>query len=341
MRLIADFEKKLRNFTLRVSFDTMDRTFAILGPSGSGKSMTLKCIAGIEKPDRGRILLGDRVLFDSDKKINLPAQKRQVGYLFQDYALFSAMTVRRNVLIGAKDAKEGEAYLKSFMLNDLANVPVTRLSGGQKQRVALARMLAAGPGAILLDEPFSALDDCLKAHMEEELFSLMDRFHGPMILVSHNKHEVYRIADRMAAIENGLMSESLDRESFFFRPVRASAAKLAGCRNISPLVMKEGRLYAADWGIELCPDKDDERVKAGAVGIYPSDLLEGHEEKAEHEAWAVLERVIEDLTSKTLVLRLDNEKVLYREIKKEAPCPVKGQRVAVYFPPDKLIRLDL
>ena len=164
--LQVKIKKKLGNFLLDVDFSMDGGVFAILGASGCGKSMTLKCIAGIERPDEGRIVLNDRVLFDSEKRINLPPQKRKVGYMFQDYALFPNMNVVQNIQAGMgrkPDPKKVREYITGFQLGGLENHMPDQLSGGQKQRVAMARMLASEPEVLLLDEPFAALDSYLKS----------------------------------------------------------------------------------------------------------------------------------------------------------------------------------
>ena len=153
--------------------------------------MTLKCIAGIEKPDRGTITLDGRVLFDSEKHINLTPQQRRVGYLFQQYALFPNMTAAQNILCGIRTGSRAEkkeklaALLRTFRLEGLEKKLPAQLSGGQQQRVALARILASEPQAILLDEPFSALDSYLKWELELELGELLGAFDGPILWVSH------------------------------------------------------------------------------------------------------------------------------------------------------------
>ena len=188
-------KKKLGNFLLDVDFSMDGGIFAILGASGCGKSMTLKCIAGIERPDEGRIVLNDRVLFDSAKRINLPPQKRKVGYMFQDYALFPTMNVVQNIQAGMgrkPDPKKVREYIAGFQLGGLEHHMPDQLSGGQKQRVAMARMLAAEPEVLLLDEPFAALDSYLKWKMEQQMLELLQKVQTPVLFVSHNRDEVYR-----------------------------------------------------------------------------------------------------------------------------------------------------
>ncbi len=200
--------KKLAEFDLDVSFQVNDNILGLMGASGSGKSMTLKCIAGIETPDQGRIVLNDRVLFDSEKKINVPIQKRNVGYMFQSYALFPNMNVYENISVGlrARKVKDvdivAQKVMKQFQISELASRYSKQLSGGQRQRVALARLLAYEPDVLLLDEPFSALDEDLKEDLLRELKSEL-QISKPVIFVSHNKEEVNELCDFKYKIKQG------------------------------------------------------------------------------------------------------------------------------------------
>lgn len=200
--------KKLAEFDLDVSFQVNDNILGLMGASGSGKSMTLKCIAGIETPDQGRIVLNDRVLFDSEKKINVPIQKRNVGYMFQSYALFPNMNVYENISVGlrARKVKDvdivAQKVMKQFQISELASRYSKRLSGGQRQRVALARLMAYEPDVLLLDEPFSALDEDLKEDLLRELKSEL-QISKPVIFVSHNKEEVNELCDFKYKIKQG------------------------------------------------------------------------------------------------------------------------------------------
>lgn len=204
--------KKLNRFSLESEFEIQNETVALFGNSGSGKSMTLKCIAGIEKPDSGYIILNDRVLFDSERKINLIPQKRKVGYMFQDYALFQNMTVKQNVATGMETTvklrcelkDELDFYLEKFKLKEIENEYPKILSGGQKQRAALARMLAAKPEVILLDEPFSSLDYDLKDEMIENMLEVLKSENKPAIFVSHNRDEVAAICNKVISIKDGI-----------------------------------------------------------------------------------------------------------------------------------------
>jgi molybdate transport system ATP-binding protein len=258
MALFVDIKKKLGDFTLDVKLNAgNEEILAILGASGCGKSMTLKCIAGIETPDEGMIVLGDRVLFDSGKKINLSPQKRKVGYLFQNYALFPNMTVEENIGAGVKLPKNErisvvKEKIKAFYLEGLEKKRPGQLSGGQQQRVALARILASEPEIIMLDEPFSALDSYLKWQLEQELIEFLSEFKGTVLFVSHNRNEVYRFSDTIAVISDGKVDSINKKDTLFKNPHTLSAALLTGCKNISGVEkLDEHTLNAVDWDMIL------------------------------------------------------------------------------------------
>ncbi len=216
MGLYVNIAKRLNQFNLQVEFNLENGLTGLMGASGSGKSMTLKCIAGIELPDNGKIVLDGKVLFDSEAKVNLLPQKRNVGYLFQSYALFPNMNVVENILCGlqAKGLSDAEAnaraqkLVEKFKLQGLEKSYPRQLSGGQKQRVALARLLAAEPEVILLDEPFSALDEDLKEDLQRELRAALAEFGGVALLVSHNKSEIKKLCNSAYVIKQGQVAKA-------------------------------------------------------------------------------------------------------------------------------------
>lgn len=215
MQLEVNIRKKLKEFILQAEFVLYDGVLGLMGSSGSGKSMLLKCLAGIETPDCGRIVLNGRVLFDSTEKINLPPQQRRIGYLFQNYALFPNMSVAENIMCGprAKGLKQEQsqdivrAMVNKFQLQGLEARYPRQLSGGQKQRTALARLLAVEPEVILLDEPFSALDTQLKEKLQKQLQQLLQDYGGISVLVSHDRQEIERLSDSVLFIYQGILSE--------------------------------------------------------------------------------------------------------------------------------------
>lgn len=270
MALTVDIEKRLGAFHLRVALETGDQVLSLLGASGCGKSMTLKCIAGIERPDRGQIVLDGRVLFDSEKGINLPPQKRRVGYLFQQYALFPNMTVRQNIAVAVRRREEAsrivEEMIRAMDLAGCENQHPGQLSGGQQQRVALARILVNEPEALLLDEPFSALDSHLRFRLEQEVRGIIRRFGKTVLLVSHDRDEVFRLSDSVAILHAGHLETIGTRDEVFRRPVTRAGAILTGCKNISPIQKQsERRVWAEDWGMEL--ELDQEAGDASFLGI--------------------------------------------------------------------------
>ena len=241
MSLEVNIEKKLNGFTLRSEFTAGDTATALLGASGCGKSMTLRCIAGIVKPDMGRIVLDGRVLFDSEQHIDLPPQQRGVGLLFQNYALFPNMTVEQNILCGLKAEKDKaarkarcEEMLRAMRLEELASRRPAELSGGQQQRTALARILVGKPKILMLDEPFSALDSYLREEVEGEVGALLAGFSGTALLVTHNRDEAYRLCPEMIVMDGGRVLRAGATKAVFADPQSTTAARLTGCKNILP-----------------------------------------------------------------------------------------------------------
>lgn len=260
MSLSVNIRKKLDDFQLNITFEAKKEILALLGASGCGKSMTLKCIAGIETPDEGQIILDGRVLFDSKRNINLPPQKRKVGYLFQSYALFPNMTVRHNIASGIRgDKMRKQAVtaekIKALYLDGLEDKYPFQLSGGQQQRVALARILASEPDLILLDEPFSALDSYLKWKLEQELLDTLESFVGTTLFVSHSRDEVYRICQSVCIINEGTSEPVQTVKQLFDKPNTLSAALLTGCKNYSAARRRnKTEVEATDWGLVLSFD---------------------------------------------------------------------------------------
>ena len=274
MSLIVDIHRALGSFTLDVSFEAENGVTCLLGASGCGKSFTLKCIAGIEKPDSGHIELDGVVLFDSEKHINLPPQKRQVGYLFQNYALFPNMTVRQNILCGLhreKNREEKERKLKEMLklmqLEGLENHRPSQLSGGQQQRVALARIMVNEPRMLMLDEPFSALDAHLRDSLKIELRDMLQRFGHEVLMVTHSREEAYNMSRRIAVMDQGRLLTIKDTKELFADPGSIPAAVLTGCKNIAPArKVGDHEVEVPDWGIRL---QTAQAVRDGltAIGI--------------------------------------------------------------------------
>ena len=345
MSLFVDIEKKLGGFSLRVAFEAVDETLALLGASGCGKSMTLKCIAGIERPDRGRIVVDGVTLFDSEKGIDLSPQERHVGLLFQNYALFPNMTVLENIRAGAKREKDkakreaAVAYvLREFGLVPLAKHYPHQLSGGQQQRVALARILVSDPRILLLDEPFSALDSHLRFRLEQEVRRVIRAFGRTVLLVSHDRDEVYRMADSIAVMNDGRIEICGEKKTVFAAPGTRQSAMLTGCKNISSVEMRgENRIFAVDWGVELTVAAP---FTAPYVGIRMHDICPAAGENAIR---CKVEEVIENPFSVTVMLRpVEAEKALPIgwETEKATWAQLEAEELTISLSSEKLLLLE-
>lgn len=257
--LVVNIQKRLASFDLDLAFNTTEFALGILGGSGAGKSMLLRCIAGMESPTSGQIILNGRVLFDSKQGINLPSRDRKVGFLVQNYALFPNMTVAKNIAFGlpkslsaSKVKQRVQVYLESVQLQEYGDRYPHQLSGGQQQRVALARVLASEPEVILLDEPFSALDTHLRSQMEQEMIARLRNFNGVSLLVTHNLEEAYRVCQNLLVLEKGQALAYGSKHDIFERPGLLGVAQLTGCKNISAAKsIAEQEVLAIDWGLAL------------------------------------------------------------------------------------------
>lgn len=225
-----------KNFCLDIDFSIGDefRRAVFFGPSGSGKSLTLNCIAGLTRPDSGRIAARGRVFFDSAQNIFLPPQKRRMGYMFQDYALFPHLTVLQNTAysgsglfgrhIDAREKEKAMAMLEKFGIAHLAGHYPSEISGGQKQRAALARAINADPDILLLDEPFSALDPLLREKMRHEMLEMMENFALPAVIITHDPDDVDEFAGALVLFDAG--RAHVERS---FREERKKFASSAQC----------------------------------------------------------------------------------------------------------------
>lgn len=306
--LSVSIRKKLGQFNLNVSFEADNEKLALLGASGCGKSYTLKCIAGIETPDEGRIVMDGRVLFDSEQKINLAPQQRRVGYLFQQFALFPDMTVAQNIASGLRTGNKAtrkrmvSEKMKALHLEGLEEKRPCQLSGGQQQRVALARILINEPALLLLDEPFSALDEYLKWQLELELFDTLSEFSGTTVFVSHNRNEVYRLCDSVCVLSDGKSEPKTTVKKLFHNPDTISACLLSGCKNFSKIQkIDDCHVKALDWDAVL---KVSEEVldHISYIGVRAHFLIPVSE-KEENTILCQVERVVEDVFSVIVMLR--------------------------------------
>lgn len=204
--LTVNIKKQLTHFLLDVQFTVKQEIVALFGPSGSGKTTILNCISGITSPDQGLIRLNDELLFDY-QTVHVPIQKRQIGYLFQDYALFPHLTVWKNIKYGTKNETFAKQLMKDLRIAHLQHEYPRNISGGEKQRVALARALATEPKVLLLDEPFSALDELTRTKAQQELLKIHEHWNIPTIIVTHDHHEAQRLANRILYLRDGQLTK--------------------------------------------------------------------------------------------------------------------------------------
>jgi len=230
--------KTLNDFTLNSNFTSDNEILSILGPSGCGKSLTLRCVAGLISPDKGTITLNGRTLFDSKTNINVIPRKRNIGYVFQNYALFPHLTVEKNIAFGIKNIEKKSRYrmvqeiIDRIQLNGYGKNYPSQLSGGQQQRVALARTLITKPDLLLLDEPFSALDSHVKQILKKELLNIIkSNYNGIVLLVTHDVEEAYSLSDRILVFEKGQTVQIGKKQEVIQKPSNLDVARLTGCNN--------------------------------------------------------------------------------------------------------------
>lgn len=278
MEFFIDIKKKLYDFQLHVKIHAQEEIVGILGASGSGKSMLLRCIAGLVKPDEGKIIINGKTFFDSEKKINLSMRERKVGFLFQDYALFPNMTIEENIAFGLDHLSKSErkarvaSLLRKYSLTGIEKRYPTQISGGQKQRVALARAVAVDPDILLLDEPFSALDVHLRNHMMKEMAVSLTEFKGLTLFVTHNREEAYQLSNYIAVFNTGQIEVFGQKDMIFSHPNSVEVAKITGCKNIvSAKKVANDRVTIPDWGVTL---KTDTKIEAetGHIGIRANQV---------------------------------------------------------------------
>lgn len=356
MSLILDIRKRLALFDLEVSVEVGNETLGFLGASGCGKSMTLRCVAGVETPDEGKIILNGQVLFDSAAKVNLSPQRRKTALLFQNYQLFPNLTVEQNIAAGIDSTLDGAArknliatQVQRFALQGYERSYPLQLSGGQQQRVALARMLAAQPGILMLDEPFAALDAHLKSQLEQELLDLFDTYDGSILYVSHDIDEAFRFCDRIAVVGEGRIREIGPTQRIVTNPGTLDTIKLSGCKNTSAArKVGDDVVEALDWGIKLratSPVPDD-LAYVGVRAFYIRQVIDeaSFEGMRENIVPCVVDRISDSRFERTVMVRAERHdgsgpRIQWKVDKLgdiAAPLPERGDHILLYFDPAKL-----
>lgn len=279
--LSVDVVHRLPDFVLDASFSAV-RPVAVLGASGAGKSLLLRCLSGLERPESGKIQINGRTVY-AQGHIDLPARARRIGHVFQGYALFPHLSVFDNVAFGLRDMTSEArrrhvwSWLESTDLVPFAHRYPGELSGGQAQRAALARALATTPELLLLDEPFAALDSHLKSRIEQRVAEAVRSFPGVSVLVTHNLEEAFRIADDLIVLDQGRVVATGPKHEVFAQPGNLATATLTGCKNIAPCTRLSSRqVEVAGWGcrLELPRDVADAThigVRAHHIKLSDSD----------------------------------------------------------------------
>lgn len=348
-------KKALPGFNLEVDFSIKEEILVILGPSGSGKTMTLKCIAGLLQPDEGHIELNGKVLFDSVSRINLPAQQRRVGFVFQNYALFPHLTVNENTAYGIRHRPKHEVNRRVSWLLDKMHIRglgqryPRQLSSGQQQRVALARALSLEPEVLLLDEPFSALDTPRRERLEFELLALQHFYKGDILFVTHDLAQGYKLGSRIAVYEAGRMVQCDSKHNVITSPANRTVARLTGVKNL----MEGHIIRGEDSAIRVMVPGLGESLRIGTenaanmavsqrvtIGIRPEHIyLTDH--SRENTILGTVTQVVEGVTTINYFFRVNTDvaagHVFEASLSKSgAPDILDGQSYYFYLPPEHL-----
>lgn len=346
MSIYIDATKNFGDFDLNIKLQSSSRRIGIIGASGSGKSMTLRLLSGLSTPDEGVIKVNDVCFFDSDKSVDLPTRKRKTGFLFQNYALFPNMTLEENVLFSL-DKKNPSHKAKAASILDMLGLQrlkrhkPSQLSGGQKQRAALARALSIEPDILMLDEPFSALDNHLKKHTMDKFSDYLKNYLGIILFVTHNMEEAYRYCDEIVVVKNGRVDSHGKKEHMFLNPPTKTAAKLSGYRNISPVAKTQsGRARLVNYGFEL-----DFMDVLKPYAILPGRALSLGKKSEPSTFSAFISEIIESPFSVVLYLEFENGLVpvewnIKRSTWEEFKIKNPMETLYVKLDPDKILFID-
>jgi molybdate transport system ATP-binding protein len=269
--LRVELDHPLRSFRLQVGLELGRETLALVGPSGAGKSSVLRAIAGLLRPDRGRVALGSEVWSDAEEGVHLPPERRRVGLVFQEYALFPHLDVRRNVGFGGRG--RADELLARFRIGHLAGAKPGTLSGGERQRVALARALARDPAVLLLDEPLAALDTHTRGAVRAELGELLDELALPTLLVTHDFEDAAALADRVGVLVDGRVLQVGAADELVAAPADAFVASFTGA-NLLPGIARPGQDGLTEVVLESGDVALSTDAGAGRVGlaVYPWEV---------------------------------------------------------------------
>jgi molybdate transport system ATP-binding protein len=301
--LEVELHVELDDFPLDASFSACQELLVVFGPSGAGKTTILRSLAGLVTPNEGRILLNDRMLFDSSQGVNLPPQARRIGYVPQQYGLFPHMTIAENIAYGlpgderSQRAQQLRKWIDLMRLADQADRKPTEVSGGQQQRAALARAMASGPELLLMDEPLAALDEELRTHLREEIRNLSRTFKLPILIVTHDPLEAYSLADHMVVIDRGRLIQDGSREQVFRKPATPALGRLLGMSNIydARLLASSSETTTIEWRVSeiVLPSGTNAAPGLVKIGIRPDEIELGQSQAAEAGTFGLHGRLLE------------------------------------------------
>ncbi|AOM84329.1 sulfate/molybdate ABC transporter ATP-binding protein [Salisediminibacterium beveridgei] len=344
--LDVQIHKQFPEFTLDIAFSVKPGLTGILGPSGCGKSLTLQALAGVLKPDNGKIIMDGETWYDSQRKIHLSPQQRQTGYVFQSYALFPHLTVAENIAYGLKGRPREEIrssvsdWLDLIKLRGFGQRYPGQLSGGQKQRVALARSMITEPKLLLLDEPFSALDQHIRRQLEEDMLRLLgEHYNGIALLVTHNIEEAYRLGENGMLFSEGKVLQQGDRSDVLTRPKSIAAAEILGIENIFPSeflqVEAPGALSIGEAA--FTSPKDHASPQGIAVHAHHLRILRETETNLPNQFTATVERIIPGVRQGMIHVTIGG--VSWRIVAEDTSRYQSGDTLTIHIPQDALIPL--
>ncbi|GAE27059.1 molybdenum transport system permease protein ModB [Halalkalibacter wakoensis JCM 9140] len=350
--LKVSITKKIHHFQLNSQFEVSEGITGIIGPSGCGKSMTLQCIAGLQTPDYGEIIVGGQPLFHSSKKVNKKTKSRNIGYVFQHYALFPHLTVQQNIAYGLKGLEK--QVIKQKVRTILEKVQLVgyedrfpgELSGGQQQRVALARTLVTEPDILLLDEPFSALDHHVKHILEVELLQIIKQhFTGVVLLVTHNMEEAYRLCDHLLLYYEGKIVQAGTKDDVFKKPKNIPAANIIGCKNILPIdqISEDGHSLICtiqNTTIHTAKPIVENEVSPYALGIHAENIQFVSENDSSINTFSYkLVGIVTGIHQSNVTIQINNL-ILHVTISNKQIANVSRETMKVKIPIEDLFLLD-
>lgn len=355
--LEVEITKTLPDFRLAIKLSVNREILSVLGSSGSGKTMTLLCIAGLLQPDEGLIKLNGRTLFSSESKVSLPPQKRKIGFVFQNYALFPHLTVEENIAYGISNLTKKEQAGKVAELLEIIHIPGLKnrypveLSSGQQQRVALARAVAPEPEALLLDEPFSALDSFRRERLEFELLNLQKYYSGDILFVTHDLAQGFKLGSRIAIYDSGAIIQCDYKDNVITQPANLAAAKLTGVKNIfSGIItaMESNFVY-----LYVPAFKQNLKVAVSSTSGLKLDQIVNIGIRSEHISLAGsgvensvvcrLDQVVDGVTTLNYYYYAEADGETHQKVECSTPrpftppCHKPGTTCRLYFPPERLM----